>query len=216
MTALVRYQLADLMRSQRWVAPLLVFAGFLGLVYASDAGPAVPAYGITAGCLLPVAAWLTRQQLSVEEDAARHVSAAAAGGLVRVQAALLVASLVAQLPLVLLAVGWSALANADHVHQLDVVAGGLAIHLVFALSGVGLGAIAARPLVQPAGAAALTIACVFVVSLIAHWSPVFQSVRALQHNDVQHFRAHLLPWMAALVLIAAGCAAVSLWAASRE
>jgi len=51
--ALCRYQLADSARSQRWVPSLLVYLIVLWLVYPLDAGPAVPAYGVTAGRVVP-------------------------------------------------------------------------------------------------------------------------------------------------------------------
>ncbi len=55
MIALCRYQLADFLRSQRWVPPLLAYLIVLGLVYSLDAGPSVPAYGVTAVAVFPIA-----------------------------------------------------------------------------------------------------------------------------------------------------------------
>lgn len=216
MTALVRYQLSDLVGSQRWVAPCLVYVAFLGFVYASAAGPAAPTFGVTALALLPVSAWLTRQQLSVEDDAARQVTAAAAGSTVRVQGALLVSAVIGVLPLVALSVAWPELANHTEMRGASPLCGGLGVHLVFAVAGVGLGAVVARPLMRPPGTAALTIVGVFVLSLIVRWSPVFQAARTLQTDPVHHFRADLLPWLAALVVFGAFCAGVALLAASKE
>jgi hypothetical protein len=216
MRALIRYQLADLLASQRWVAPLLTYLAFLGFFYASDAGPAVPAFGVTALLLLPVAAWLTRQLFSVEDDAARQVSAAAAGGPVRVQRALVCSAIAAQLPLVAVAVISAWAGDHAHVRTAGTLTGGLIVHLVFATAGVGLGAIVARPLLRPAGTAALLIVAVFVLSLIIPWSPVFQAARTLQSDPVHHFRANLFPWLAGLVGLGLAGAAVSLVAASRE
>ena len=216
MRALVRYQLSDLVGSQRWVAPCLVYLAFLGFVYASSAGPAAPAFGVTALALLPVSAWLTRQQLSVEDDAARQVTAAAAGGTVRVQLALLVSAVIAVLPLVALSVAWPEVANRPEMHGASPLLGGLGVHLVFALAGVGLGAVVARPLMRAQGTAALTIVGVFVLSLVVHWSPVFQAARTLQTDPVHHFRADLLPWLAGLVVFGAASAVVALAAASKE
>jgi hypothetical protein len=216
MTALVRYQLADLVGSQRWVAPLLAYVGFLGLLYAADAGPAAPAYGVSVLALFPVSAWLTRQTLSVEDDAGRQVTAAAAGGLVRVQVALLTSAVVVELPLVALSVAWAEVANHGNMRGSSAVLGGLAVHLVFALAGVGLGAVVARPVLRPPGAAALLIVGVFVLSMVVHWSPVFLAVRTLQSDPVHHFRAQLLPGLAALVGIGAGLSGATVLAAARE
>ena len=216
MTALLRYQLADLAGSQRWVAPTLGYLTLLGFVYASDAGPAVPAFGVTALGLIPVAAWLTRQVLSTEDDAARQVTAASAGGTVRVQAALLVSSLLALLPFVVIAVAWAFVADHANVRTGPQVAGGAAIHLVFAVAGLGLGALAARPLVRPPGLAALVIVGGFVLSLIVPWSPVLRASHVLQTDPVHHFRSGLLPWLVALFACGAAGLAGSVTAARRE
>lgn len=216
MTALIRYQLADLLASQRWVAPLLAYLAFVGFVYASDAGPAVPAFGVTSLALLPVSAWMTRQLLSVEDDAARQVTAAAAGGPVRVQTALVCAAMVAQMPMVLVAVGWAAVANHPHLHGLGAIAGGLVLHLVFACTGVGLGAVVARPVLRAPGTAALVIVAAFVVGLVVPWSPVLEAARAVQTDPVHHFRAGLFPWLAALVALGLVGAGVSILVAARE
>ena len=216
LTALVRYQLADLTASQRWVAPATVYLGFLGLVYASDAGPAVPAFGVTALALLPVAAWLTRQAFSLEDEAARQVTAASAGGPVRVQVALLCTAVVAQLPLILVAVAWAGLANHGNLHSTAGFADGLAVHLPFALLGVGLGAVLSRPLVRAPGAAALAIAALFVASLIVPWSPVLHASRVLETDPPHPFWSDLLPWLTGMLALAVAGAVTAVLAAGRE
>jgi hypothetical protein len=214
--ALVRYQLADLAGSQRWVAPLLAYLCFLGFVYASDPGPAVPAFGVTSLALLPVSAWLTRQLFGVEDDTARLVTAAAARGPVRVQAALLCSAVLGQLPLAALAVAWAFVGNHEQVRTASPLLGGLVVHLVFAVGGVGLGAAVARPLLRPPGPAALALVTAFVVSILVEWSPVLRASRALQTDPVHHFRQQLFPWLAGLLALAAVGAGLSLMAARRE
>ncbi len=216
MTALIRYQLADLIGSQRWVAPFLTYLAFLGFLYQSDAGPAVPAFGVSALVLVPVLAWLTRQIFSVEDDAVRQVSAAAAGGPVRVQLALLGSAALAGLAFVAVAVGWAALANHAHVRDVGDVVGGVVIHLAFGAAGIGLGAVVARPIIQAPGLAALTIVGVCVLGLIVPWSPLLHSTHALQTDPVHHFRSQLLPWMTALLAMAAAAMVASVLAAARE
>ncbi|MDV9191857.1 ABC transporter, partial [Streptomyces sp. SR27] len=78
MTALLRYQSGLLFRSQRWLAPLLLYAVFIGVgVQAGE--PVLGALGFTAAALLPVSAWSVRICLTQEPPAARTVVAAAAG-----------------------------------------------------------------------------------------------------------------------------------------
>jgi len=215
-SALCFYQLADLLRSQRWVAPLLAYTLLLAAFYASDAGPAVPAFGVTAVALLPVSAWLTRVVLSVEDDAARQVTAATAGGQLRVQTALLVSAVGTAAPLVVLAVGWASVANAGNVTGWRAYLGGLAIHAVLALCGVGLGAVLSRPLVRAPGTAALAIVGVVVGALIVPWSPVAGLLRVLETDPHSRFAARLSPSVVAVLIIATTCCALSLIAARRD
>ena len=44
MINLVRYLAADVLRGQRYLAPLLVFLGVMGMLFASDAGEPLEAY----------------------------------------------------------------------------------------------------------------------------------------------------------------------------
>lgn len=78
MTALLRYQTALLLRSQRWLPPFLLYAVFLG-VGVQGGQPLLDSLGYTAAFLLPVAAWLVRICVSNEPPAARTVVAAAVG-----------------------------------------------------------------------------------------------------------------------------------------
>ncbi|MBW5484945.1 ABC transporter, partial [Streptomyces bambusae] len=91
MTALLRYQAALLLRSQRWLAPVLLYAAVLA-VGVRPGDPVADSLGLAAGGLLPVTAWLVRLCLTGEPDAARHCTAAAAGP-VRVHAAALLTGL---------------------------------------------------------------------------------------------------------------------------
>jgi hypothetical protein len=59
MTALLRYQAALLLRSQRWLPPFILYAAFLG-IGVQGGQPVLDSLGYTAAALLPVAAWLVR------------------------------------------------------------------------------------------------------------------------------------------------------------
>ncbi|TQJ56381.1 hypothetical protein FBY34_4203 [Streptomyces sp. SLBN-115] len=78
MSALLRYQTALLLRSQRWLPPFLLYAVFLG-VGVQGGQPLLDSLGYTAAFLLPVAAWLVRICVGNEPPAARTVVAAAVG-----------------------------------------------------------------------------------------------------------------------------------------
>ncbi len=94
MSALLHYQLALLARSQRWLAPVILYAVFLA-VGVQGGQPILDSLAYAAAALLPVAAWLVRICVSNEPPAARTCSAAAAGPARAHLAALLAAFLAA-------------------------------------------------------------------------------------------------------------------------
>jgi hypothetical protein len=204
--ALVGYELATLARSQRWVGPLVTYLALLAFVYASEAGPAVIAYGVTGYGLFVVSAWLTSAALGAENATAREVTAATVGSQRRVQVAALCAAVAASLVLAILAVAWALVANGANARGVKAVAGGLALHAMFALLGTGLGALFGRPLVDTGGQAALGILAVAMLALIVPGSPVLACLRVLERNPPHGFTGSLAPSLA--VLVAASAAAV--------
>ena len=78
MTALLRYQAATLLRSYRWVFPLIAYAL---LVAAGGAGSTSLSQTLdwSGAMLVPVVAFLTRGMLTASPDAARACVSAAAG-----------------------------------------------------------------------------------------------------------------------------------------
>ncbi|MFF2330876.1 MULTISPECIES: ABC transporter [unclassified Streptomyces] len=78
MTALLRYQTALLIRSQRWLAPVLLYAALVG-VGVQSGQPVLDSLGYAAAGLLPVTAWLVQLCAHQDPPAARTVTAAVAG-----------------------------------------------------------------------------------------------------------------------------------------
>ena len=210
MTALIGYQLATLARSQRWVGPLITYLAVLGFVYESDAGPAVIAFGVTGYALFVVCAWLTAATLSAENEIAREVTAATTGSQVRVQVATLSAAIAGGLVLAAIAVGWALVANPAHTSGVKAVAGGFALHAVFALLGIAVGAVFGRPLVNAPGQAALGIIAVAMLALVVPHSPVLACLRVLENNPAREFSRQLAPTLAVLLAVSAGGLACSL------
>ena len=78
MTALLRYQAALLLRSNRWIFPLIAY-GALIAVGAAASTPLAEGLDWSAAMLVPAVAFITRSMLVAEPDASRAVVAAAAG-----------------------------------------------------------------------------------------------------------------------------------------
>lgn len=91
MTALLRYQSAILLRSHRWIFPLIGY-GLLIAVGAAGSSSLAETLDWSGAMLVPVVAFLTRGMLTAEPDAAR-ACVCAAGGLVRAQLATLIVPL---------------------------------------------------------------------------------------------------------------------------
>lgn len=93
MNALIRYQLELLLRSQRWLPPVLSY-GLLLVLGLSGGDEPLGGLAYTAGLLLPVTVWLVRCTVTAEPAAARACRVAAAGA-ERVHRAALLAALLA-------------------------------------------------------------------------------------------------------------------------
>ncbi|WP_037575720.1 hypothetical protein [Phaeacidiphilus oryzae] len=173
MTALAGYAFGLLLRSQRWVAPVLLYAGLVAISLSGQ--PRLSdQLGWNAAMLVPALGWLSRLALGAQPSAARAVLAAAAGSGRRPQLAALGVLLGCGLGLVAVADGLSAAVCAG-------AAGGAAGPLaavVCAASGSALGALCAVPPVVRAGAGTLGLLAGSVLLLVAPFSPANAAVRA--------------------------------------
>ncbi|MEW2129808.1 hypothetical protein [Streptomyces sp. NPDC005435] len=211
MRALLRYQTALLVRSQRWLPPVLLYLGLLAISLdgQSSLGSQL---GWNAAALVPALAWLTRALPAAEPPAARACLAAAAGAR-RPQYAALAVTFAVGLLLVLVAAG--AALPACRVPRgmagVTVLGDGLAVGLVCLLAGSALGAVCTPSLVRTTAGAAGALIVGSVLLLVLSGSPANAAVRAA-YSSGAHFPA--LPLLLALPL-AAACWWASAWAAGR-
>ncbi|MEU1372550.1 ABC transporter [Streptomyces triculaminicus] len=221
MTALLRYQTALLIRSHRWLAPLLLHVAFLA-VGVRVGEPVLGALGIAAAALVPTAAWLTRVCVTNEPPAARDCSAAAAGPgrthLAAVLTALLASAALGTVCAALVA-AVSAPTSADRAVAVPfwpALRAGVAAALACALLGVAVGALCNRPLLRStARAVPATVLAVFLV-LFAGVSPAMAAVQGLVTGSRDgSVHVPLLPLAAAAVLTA-GATAVACAASGRR
>ncbi|MEU4656188.1 ABC transporter [Streptomyces sp. NPDC023723] len=184
MTALLRYQTALLLRSQRWLPPLVLYAAVLG-VGVQAGQPVLDSLGWAAAMLLPVAAWLVRICVMAEPPAARACVAAAAGPGRAHLAAVLVALTAAT------ALGAAAAAlvtvisdpvSTDRATRLSPLAAGgagLLATLVCALLGTAVGVIGAWPVLRSPGRAVPALLLTALLALVATGSPAHAAVTGL-------------------------------------
>ncbi|MFF8379356.1 ABC transporter [Streptomyces sp. NPDC015661] len=178
MTALLRYQSGLLLRSQRWLAPLLLYVAFIGVgVQAGE--PVLGALGFTAAALLPVSAWSVRICLTQEPPAARSVVAAAAGRGRAHLAALLTGAAWPVLVGTVAVLAVTAIGDRRGVTALAAVTAGLLAALACALTGAAVGALASRPFVKATGWSLAALVLGSLLALVTTGSPAKYAMTAL-------------------------------------
>ncbi|MFJ8824098.1 ABC transporter [Streptomyces sp. NPDC102467] len=220
-TALLTYQSALLLRSQRWVAPVVLYAAFLG-IGVQTGQPVLDSLGYAAAALLPVSAWLVRICVSNEPPAARSCTAAATAPwrahLASLVTALLTATVLGAAATVVVAL-ISDGASTDHKVEVPVppaAGAGLLAMLVCALTGVAMGAVTAWPVVRGPGLGVAGMLLCALLALVAPGSPARSAVTDLITGSQDgRVPAPLLPLAAAAVL-AAACATAACALSSRR
>lgn len=179
----VGYHLRLLAYRQTAVAPVLVFLGLLAAIYASPAGPPVPAGAVPALALMPLTAWLTRAVATAESEPFAEITLVALGGPRTRRRAQALAVLVVAIALTVTSVLWAAVANDPGQYSARTVVIIVGMCLAEAVAGIGVGALLGPPL-RP-GTTVLAVTALFVVSLIIPWVPPLNPLlRVAQHSPV--------------------------------
>jgi hypothetical protein len=224
MIALLRYQAAILLRSHRWIFPLIAY-GLLIAVGAAGATSLAETLDWSGAMLVPVVAFLTRAMLTAEPDAARACVSAAAGP-ARAQLATLLVPLGGGAVLALAATIFDVLTAesattvpqpglnakiAAVAHHPEIVAAGLLIALVCLLVGSAVGALCNPPLLRHPGAAMLTTLAAIIVALATDVSP---ASAAIGHTTAQAASPLAANWPGTGSLAGAACLLAATWAVS--
>ena len=214
MTPLLRYQAALLLRSQRWLPPVILYAAFLA-VGVQAGQPVLDSLGYGAAALPPVAAWLVRICVSNEPPAARACVASATSP-ARAHLACLLTALGAAAALglaatVVLTLISDPVAGGHHtrVPRFEAGAAGVLAALACALLGTAVGALTAWPLLRSPGRAVPAMLLAALLSMVLAGSPAQAAVTGLVTGSRSgHVPVPLLP-LAGAALLAAGAAAVA-------
>ncbi|MGW2032715.1 ABC transporter [Streptomyces sp. NPDC001811] len=222
MTALLRYQADLLLRSQRWLPPVILYAAFLG-VGVQSGQPVLGSLGYTAAGLLPVAAWLVRICVTAEPPAARACVAAARGParahLACLLTALLVAVLLGLVATVVVTLISDPMSDGHRVPvpRLRAAAAGLPAALVCALLGTAVGALTSRPVLRSRGRAVPALLLGALLAVVSAGSPAQAAVSALVTGSrTGRAPVPLLPPAGAVLLTAAAFAAAGRLVARRS
>ncbi|MEU8779490.1 hypothetical protein [Streptomyces sp. NPDC048606] len=167
MIALIRYTFATVLHTQRYLAPLLLFTGLMGVLTVNGSGPLPPAYASSSGALFVSSTWLTIALMSLDDPPQRAIVIITAGG--RSLTVLLATIGTALLScLVLMAFGlFFPLWMGDYVVTATDLLLGLGAQLTCALVGIAIGVLCSKPVFKRQGyalvaALALVLGALFV------------------------------------------------------
>jgi hypothetical protein len=218
--ALLRYQAAILLRSHRWLFPVIVYS-MLILVGFAGGTPLAEGVDWSDAMLVPVVALLTRSMLTAEPDAARACVAAATGP-VRAQLATLLTALGAGAVLAIAGACLEVLTDQSAAkHALPSVVGkisataahpqvllvGLSTALVCLLVGSAAGALCNPPLLRHPGLAILSTLAAVIFALASDISPASAALAGYGAGRAPH-------WPGGVPLLAAACLLAVTWTAS--
>jgi hypothetical protein len=211
MTALARYLASDVLRSQRWAAPLLAYLAAVAIIAPSNRGPLVPTLTMSAAALLPVALWLTAVVNQSEDPVQAHITGVIIGSPTRLRLAKLGTAYLGCLVLAAAATVWVVAESADRVTGPGLALGAVE-HLTTALAGVGLGALISRPVLTRTGWTVLAGVGVALAEVLVPGVPPLHPMLLTfgEHPPVQ-------PWGPLLVITGESVllAAVAILAAHR-
>lgn len=216
MIALVRYSLSMLVRSQAYIAPVVVFFAGVGVFTTGGAGPLAEAYSACALILFLCMTWLTVALINTEDRTQRAMTAAAAGGETRVLAGnVLAAALIA---VVLTVAG---LIYPLYAGQHPISGPGLAVGLIAQLTsgaaGIAIGLLCSRLLIRHTGVAVLVaIGAVGAMVLSRVVPPVAPMLTLLESERAPEAMLTPLTGLGVVSLLMVGAAAVTVHVVGRR
>lgn len=184
MIGLVRYLGSDLLRSQRFLLPMLLYVVLVAPLLNGDPGPPPRLWTITALVLCPVSCWLAVTVANTEDPVQRQVTIAAAGGPARVAFGVLITCLLADTVLVAVAMCWPMLTT-SYAFPASAVTAGLLAHVAVAGTGTAVGLLCARPVLHGIGWSAVVGGGAVFIGVTQSWlPPVGPALRFLNDSPV--------------------------------
>jgi hypothetical protein len=222
-TALLRYQAGILLRSHRWVFPLITYGVLISVGGIGQAQTLGDGLDWSAAMLVPVVALLTRSMLTAEPGAARACVAAAVGPR-RAQLAVLLTALAGGLVLALAGAGYELLTSATWVSRtfrsdsglvVRDLGDGLVTALVCVCVGSAIGTLCNAPVIRHQTVALLSTIAAVVLGLVSSISPASAALRGSGATVQAANWPTGVPLLAAVILLAVSWLVSALLAARR-
>lgn len=209
--AVAGYLGADVLRSQRFLLPLIVFGGVLAILFGGDPGAPPAPWAASVLAVYPAAAWFALIVANTEDPVQRTVTTASAGGPAAVAIGSLLVALLGDVVLAAIAVVWP-LVSTPYAYPPGILVHGAVAHLAAAATGTAVGLLCARPVIRRIGWSFCIAATVVIITAVQpQLPPVGAAARTLTATDGE------IPFMAAgLGLVLAGAAAAIVWLVDRR
>lgn len=181
---MIRYQMALLAHSQRYLLPGLAYLAFLGLLYNGDdaTSPALPEFAVSAGAMMVLACWLTITLVEAEDPVQSLITRVHARRLSILVGGIVVTVLACCAVLALASLIWSMVTHGGD--PFGELAFGAMAHLGCAGAGIAIGLPCSRLLLPRAGYTTVAAPVGLVLVLLVRWIPfVNPMLRALSSND---------------------------------
>jgi hypothetical protein len=173
MIALVRYDLSMLVRSQSYIAPIVLYGSAIVVLTTNDQGPLTQTYSACVLTLFVSMLWLTAAVLNTEERAQRAMTVVAAGGERRVLGANLLACLLICVLLTVIGLIYPVYAGKHTIITGTDLAVGMVSQLAGGITGIAAGLLCSRIVVRRAGYAVfLALGLMGALLLIRQVPPV--------------------------------------------
>lgn len=180
---MIRYHLALLGHSQRYLLPGLAYLAFLGVLYNDDeASPALPEFAVSAGAIMVLACWLTISLVDAEDPVQALITRVHARRLSIVVSGVVATVLACCAVLIVVSLIWSVITHGGD--PFGELAFGAMAHIGCASAGVAIGLPCSRLLLPRAGYTTVAAPIGLMVVLLVRWLPfVNPMLRALSSND---------------------------------
>ncbi|GAA1794699.1 hypothetical protein GCM10009682_15550 [Luedemannella flava] len=172
MTALVRYSLSMLVRSQGYIAPFVLFGSAVVVLTTNDFGPIAGTYSACALIQFVCMLWFTVAIVNTEDRTQRSLTVVAAGGQRRVLVANVLAATVVCVGLSAVGLVYPIYAGTHDVAPADLAVGALA-QLTCGFAGTAAGLLCSRLVIPKAGYAVFaSLAAIGVMTMVRPVPPV--------------------------------------------
>ncbi|MFI5838300.1 hypothetical protein ACIA8K_01090 [Catenuloplanes sp. NPDC051500] len=216
MIALVRYSLSMLVRSQAYIAPIVVFFAGVGVFTTGGAGPLAEAYSACALLLFIAMTWLTVALINTEDRTQRAMTAAAAGGETRVLAGNVLAAALIAVLLTLIGLIYPLYAGQHPITGPGLTVGVIA-QLTSGFAGIAVGLLCSRLLIRHTGVAVLVaLGAVGVMVVFQAVPPIAPMLSLLESERAPETMLTPLTGLGAVSLLMVAAAAATVYYVGRR